>query len=476
MAKTATKREFTVPADHTQLAAALVRDEQCERMVLSVLLQFDGAFYQCADIINDQSFYEPANQALYTAISGVVAEGNKPTIISVNAYTAQHDDIKIPDGYIFEVAADAMTSTDFMQNCARLRDLEIRRQLYSVGCAAMNMGTTEEGDAMEMVADAVEQLKSVTDLKSSSIKTFHDALADVQQITTDNLSGHRHSGVPTGFSFLDNIGGLMPSDLVVIAAESSQGKTSLALDFATSAAMSGHPVAFYSAEMTATQLAARAVAAAAGISSRAILMEPMTNTQLADYDRAVTRLDGMPLYIDEESTISINRIISSIRRLERKHHIKVAFIDYLQILQNNGRKRDQTEEQFFGETARRLKNLAKELNICIVLLSQLSRSRDTTEPTLSRVRGSGQVVEAADVVVTIYRPSVYGKSYGADYINIDPTGTALLEIKKGRNIGLHSQIVGFSSTTTHFYELATIPVLPPSQRPALAPKKDDNPF
>ena len=169
----------------------------------------------------------------------------------------------------------------------------------------------------------------------------------------------------------------------------------------------------------------------------------------------------------------LERIIVSIRRLVLKHHVEVAFIDYLQVLQTNESGGKQTEEQFFGTVARKLKNLAKELNICIMLLSQLSRDKSTTEPTLSRLRGSGQIAEAADMVLLIYRPEMYGKGYSGVFHKVRPEGTALIRLAKGRNVGTGEFICGYDAPTTHFFELSRIPS---TDDPVTTPVEHERPF
>ena len=266
---------------------------------------------------------------------------------------------------------------------------------------------------------------------------------------------------------------MQPTDLWIIAAEFSQGKTSLALDFCLSAASAGYGAAFYSTEMMSTQLAARMVAGKSGISSRIIMQQPMEGETLSKYDKAIGKLEGLPIYFDDSSTLSVDRIISSIRSMVRNRGVKVAFVDYLQTLQTNERNMRMTEEQFFGLTARKFKNLAKELQICIVLISQIARSKDTTEPTLSRIRGSGQISEAADVVLLIYRPEFYNKSYSGTRCKVSTKDTAQIKLAKGRNIGTGDFICGYNAPVTHFYDLVSIPMIEDNQGDS---KDKDRPF
>lgn len=454
----------------------LLNDEVCEKYVLSVLLTDANAFSDCTEIINADVFYYPKHQTIYRAIAGVVAEGDTPDILNVSAYVMQHpeSDSPVEVAYIAEVSSVAATSVNFMSHCARLAYLHQGRQMWLVGQKLIRAGVTETEDIDAIKSEALESLHSIGETPQTSIITANDAMHSLQAIVNDNLSGNRRNGIPTGFCFLDQKGGFQLGDFVVIGAEFSQGKTSLALDICVHAAKNGYPAAFYSTEMQSHQLAARMIAADSGLSSRIIMQNPLTTEQLQTYDAAVGRMANLPIYFDDTSTLSVERIIASIRTMTRKRGVKIAFIDYLQVLQTNERISGRTEEQFFGEATRRFQRLAKELRICIVLLSQLSRSKDTTEPNLSRMRGSGQINEAADIELLIYRPEFYGKKYSGEHSNIDPKGTALIKLAKGRNIGTGDFICGYNAPTTHFYDLETIPMLNSGcQRQSIA---DDGPF
>ena len=168
-----------------------------------------------------------------------------------------------------------------------------------------------------------------------------------------------------------------------------------------------------------------------------------------ELSQAMKQTDELPIYFDDDSTVSFDSIVASIRMNVRHLGIKLVGIDYLQILASTGHVNNQ--EQFLGAISRKCKNLAKELNICIVALSQLARNTTDPKPTISRVRASGQIVEAADTVAMIWRPSEYGKSY-TDFIVDNVPTTAELIFGKGRNVGTFNCIVGFDKETTHFYE------------------------
>ena len=315
----------------------------------------------------------------------------------------------------------------------------------------------EQVETQTVRQEAIEAVAAIDERPATCIQTTEEVLKVLRTIVDNNLSGQRKSGIPTGFRWLDAKGGLQRSDLVVIAAEFSQGKTSLAIDLCVNAARWGYPCVFYSTEMMSHQLMARIIAGHSGLSSRVILQEKITSSQMQYYDNSVELVRRLPIYFDDTATINIERIITSIRTMVRKRKVAVAFVDYLQVLQTNEKNRNQNEEQFFGVVTRRLKNLAKELNICIVLISQLSRDKKTVEPTLSRVRGSGQIAEAADMVLLIYRPEQYNTHYSGNYREVCTHGTALIRLAKGRNVGTGDFICGFNPTTTHFFDLSVIP-------------------
>lgn len=229
------------------------------------------------------------------------------------------------------------------------------------------------------------------------------------------------------------------------------------MDIAVNIAKDGVPVAVYTMEMRKAQLSTRVLAQETKINSRLIMGERLNSDEVERINKTIARLRNLPVYFDESSTTSINTIYFSIRTLARRMGVKMVVVDYLQILSTN--QKVVNLEAFYGEVTRRLKNLAKDLNICIVLLSQLSRGYDTAEPSLSRLRGSGQINEAADMTFLIYRPEYYGKHYTGEFAMTDPKGTALIICAKGRNVGTYSFVCSFDAEHTHFYDIENLPKL-----------------
>lgn len=261
-----------------------------------------------------------------------------------------------------------------------------------------------------------------------------------------------------------------PRELFVISDFIVTHNTSLAVSIMRNAADFGAKIAMYSMEMKKEQITARILSMESGVPANQIMYSRLTDSQLQAVDKGIGKVSGKGIYFDDRSTSNIDTIISSIRYMKLKYGIDGAIVDYLQILNVN--MKGANKEQQMGDVARRLKNLAKELDIWIIALSQLNRDTMNPVPTLARLRDSGQIAEAADVVILIYRPEVTKKSYPSDFSNVETKGTAMIDIAKGRNIGLLRFICGFNAATTCFYNLDSVPLSGSS----VSDVEDDNPF
>jgi replicative DNA helicase len=247
-------------------------------------------------------------------------------------------------------------------------------------------------------------------------------------------------------------GGLQKTDLVIIAGETSQGKTSLALTILKNAVMKYKAkAAVFSLEMSKVQLTARLIAQETNISAKNILNKALPADERMLINKSIDLMDQLPVYFDESSTSTIDKICSSIRRLKFKKGIDIAVVDYLQLVGTT--TKNQTDESKVAEISRRLKNVAKELDITVIALSQLSRDRQHPKPSKSRLRGSGQIEEAADIVLLIWRPEEYEiKVFDEPFKGTLTDGLAEAIIAKGRNIGTGSFLLKFNPETTGFYD------------------------
>ncbi|OAV65582.1 Replicative DNA helicase [Bacteroidales bacterium Barb6XT] len=326
----------------------------------------------------------------------------------------------------------------------------------------MYLANQKANDILDVQMRFEENLKNLFNETDQSIFTINDAIKEAKdQIARNHSTELQLTGTPTGFRDFDKrSGGLQKSDLIIIAGETSNGKTALAITLCLSAIFNDEAVAMYSMEMRKSQIAARMMAVQSGVSAGRIQFSRLDTGQFEAIERGLASLYNRKLFFDERSTSNIDTIVNSIRSLKKKYGISGAVVDYLQMLNVN--MKGTNKEQQLAECARRLKNLAKELDIWIIALSQLSRDGDNHIPSLARLRDSGQIAEAADIVMLIYRPELHGKSYPEPFKMKPTIGTALIDVAKGRNMGVIKFLCRFEAETTRFSDLAN-DYMPPAQ-------------
>lgn len=445
----------------------LPRDEECEKRVLGTILSERDTIYEVRDILTENCFYNDFHKQIYRTVLEITDSGGRADAVSVKSKL----EFSYPDFSLYElVKISGMYTFDLYQYACRLHDLMIRRRFFDIGSYLDSNAFNEKEDIADVVQKVSDQLANLFSSNCNSISTVKESIESVYETINRNMSGKTElTGTPTGFDKIDGkTGGLQKSDLIIIAGETSQGKTSLAVSMMKNAAIAGAKIAMYSMEMKKEQITSRIISMISGIPSNVILYSPLSGMQLENVDRAVDTVSKMQIYFDDRSTSNIDTIISSIRQMKLKNGIDGAVVDYLQILNVN--MKGSNKEQQLGEAARRLKNLAKDLDIWIIALSQMNRDNLNPVPTLARLRDSGQIAEAADIVMLIYRPEVKGKRYPDEFSDVDTKGTAMIDIAKGRNIGLLKFICGFNAASTHFYDLNIIPISSNST------EEDNNPF
>lgn len=430
----------------------LPHDCEAEKLVLGTIMTERSALDEVREVLCEDAFYEDFHRSIYRSILAISERGDRPDMVTVANELRKTD--RDFNAYRFALIAGSI-SFDVYQHACLIHDKQKRRQFFDIGQYLCANCFSEEQDIVDVLATTKDLLDSVLSRADDHVSTMKEAVEVVYQLVDKNANGAAGlTGDSTGFREIDRIsGGLQRSDLVIIAGDTSMGKTSLALRMVMSA---GCRVAFYSMEMKKEQIAARMIAVETGIPSNEILYTRLSAEQILRIDQNVSRVMNREVYFDDRSSSNIDLILTSIRCMKLKYGISGVVIDYLQILNVN--MKGANKEQQMGDVARRLKNLAKELDIWVIALSQLNRDSQNTVPTLNRLRDSGQIAEAADVVILVHRPEVYGKHYPEPFESITPKSTALVDIAKGRNIGLLKMICGFDKATTRFYDLENIPV------------------
>lgn len=444
-----------------------LRDEDAEKVVLGTILLERDAIEEVRDLLCEGCFYKPLHAEIYKAVLQLVSSGDRADMITVRARLTANG-VKFDMSEYMNIVS--CHTFDLYQHACRLQDLYVRRRFYEIGQYLVSNSYTESEDIEDVVQRVNDDLSSLFKSGDTAVSTIDDGLEGVYRMINDNLNGGSTlTGTPTGFKKLDaKSGGIQKSDLIVIAGETSQGKTSLAVSIMRNAALSGARIVMYSMEMRKEQIAARILSMESGVPSNEIMYSRLTESQLKTVDASVSKVCGTGILFDDRSTSNIDTIISSIRYMKLKYGIDGAIVDYLQILNVN--MKGANKEQQMGDVARRLKNLAKELDIWIIALSQFNRDKDNPLPSLARLRDSGQIAEAADVVMLVYRPETKNANYPGEFSNASTRNTALIDVAKGRNIGMLKFICGFNPSTTMFYNLDTVPVY------GSAPDEEENPF
>lgn len=426
----------------------MIADTNCERVVVSTLLTYGSALATVRPFLSADCFTDHIHYGVYKAILSVEDKGEIPDQVNVFKELSQQGS---PIGLQEILNLDKVCLTDITQYALRLRELKNRRDLQNVGYRILQASQNEIEPIDSLLSKARMTIEEASDYSSSSSMTLKDAIIELQQRINDNLSGKTLAGTHTGLSALDRKGGLHPADLVIVAGTTSAGKTSLATTITLNAMMNDEKVAFYSMEMMKHQLAARIVSMVSKVSSSKMLYGKPDEFDFAKIDKAIGSIPMDNLLIDDKATSNIETIIASIRSFHAKYGIKGAVIDYLQILNVNTNNR-LNKEQLMAEAARRLKNLAKDLGIWIIALSQLNRDNDNPVPSLDRLRDSGQIAEAADIVLLIYRPEVFGKPYPKPFELKNTHNTAMIDVAKGRNIGVFKFLCTFVPELTMFLD------------------------
>ncbi len=431
-----------------------------ERMVIASLMTSYSSIVDTAEILYEDCFSDDKMREIFHAVKSVYNRGDAPDMMLVSSELAKNGSLIKPIE-IADICVNTTIPLDIVQHAILLRDYSLRRKLYKIGNDLISMAPNEKFGVESLQNDCRNELDGLFDFGSTDLSTLEDNFKDLVNVMIENQNRKEGEtyGTPTGFEEIDKAGGLCGTDLIVVGAETSQGKTSFATSLTMSAISHGDGVAFYSLEMLPIQLTARIASMKSGISSSKILRNKLEVDEFNRIGECMMDVDMSKLYFDGKSKSSLDSILMSIRRMKMKKNIKGAVIDYLQLVKPDNQKLNR--EQGVGDMARSFKNLAKELNIWIILISQLSRDKLNSYPTLARLRDSGQIEEAADVIYLIYRSRDDKKSYPEPFDDIPTQGTAMISVAKGRHIGTTQFICGFKPETTCFYpishdELATI--------------------
>ena len=420
------------PRPDETAARVLPSNVEAEAALLGAALIDNRVIEELVSPLHPDHFFEPVHARIFERILQLMDRKAVVTPVTLRPYFEADEALKELGGvsYLARLTADGQGLLAPRELAQQIYDLALLRELVTVGRNLVNsaLDTSESVEPMEQIAGAEAALYKVAEGASvgSEAQSFRtSSLAAIQQIERALNSGGHISGRTTGLDDLNaKVGGLHDSDLIILAGRPAMGKTSLATNIAFNCAdrylrdmkdgiapekSVGAPVAFFSLEMSADQLATRILAEQAEISSERLRMGKISHEDFQRISFASQRLAELPLYIDDSPALSIAALRTRARRLKRRHDIGLVVVDYLQLLQGTGRASDNRVNEI-SEISRGLKTLAKELSVPVIALSQLSRaveSREDKRPQLSDLRESGSIEQDADMVWFIFREEYY---------------------------------------------------------------------
>jgi len=423
--------------DMTQIGKVPPQNIEAEKCVIGSLLIDKDAIVKIADIIKPEDFYQEKHKIIFEAMLEIYEKREPIDLLSLSNKLKEKKKFKVIGGqsYLTDLTNQVPTASNIVNYANIVQKKATLRRLIGVSSEIARLGY-EETDNVEDLLDQAEQA-----LFQVSQKHMGELFVPIKNVLTEAFDRidelHKEKGklrgVATGFSDLDNmLAGLQKSDLVILAARPSLGKTSLALDMARQAAIRAKvPVGFFSLEMSKEQLVDRMLCAEASVDLWKMRTGKLSESDEEDdfprIGHAMGVLSEAPIFIDDSSITSVMEIRTKARRLQAEHGLGLIVVDYLQLMQ--GRAKAESRVQQIAEITRGLKGIAKELNIPVLVLSQLSRAteqRTPPIPKLADLRESGSIEQDADVVLFIYREEVYKK-------DTDRKGIADILISKHRN-------------------------------------------
>ena len=418
-----------------------------EEVVLGAMMIDKKGVDAVIDILHPNAFYKEAHQFVFEAIVKLFENTEPIDLLTVSSKLKSEGRLDKVGGdyYLVQLTQKVSSSAHIEYHARIILQKYIQRSLIKISTEIIEDSYDETQDVFDLLDTAESKLYDVTqgNIKKST-ETAQSLVIQAKKKIEEISNKDGLSGVPSGFSDVDKLtSGWQPSDLVIIAARPGMGKTALTLSMARNMAVAKNiPVAFFSLEMSSIQLITRLISSETGLSSEKLRTGNLEKFEWEQLNVKVSSLENAPLYIDDTPSLSIFDLRAKARRLSSQYGIKLIVIDYLQLMTAGGSNKNGNREQEISTISRNLKALAKELNVPVIALSQLSRAVETRggskRPILSDLRESGAIEQDADIVSFIYRPEYYKIDEWDDEQHTPSEGKAEFIIAKHRNGGLEN--------------------------------------
>lgn len=431
-------------------------NDELEVSLLGGLLMDPQDWPQVQDFFHDELFYDRRNKIVSQALISIKNDNKTVDVVSVCQWIMSKGLSGVCDQHYVSSLTSKAALNGFMEKVLILNQFWIRRKLILKNHELMNAAELDTCEVFELIGDHEKAINEI--MSKITVSRTADAMdcaieLNDHLIKLEKLGHGELIGIDTGFRKLNQItAGFQKTDLVILAGRPGMGKTSLMLNFIQASLRSEKPTLVFSIEMSKLQLYARMSSQITQIPLYNFLKIKMSETDRMKYNQLTYHLSNSPLYIEDKGAMDINFIKAKSRRLKRDKGIELIVIDYLQLI-NKSKSHKSTNDQV-GEITGALKELAKELDVPIIALSQLTRETEKTadkRPGLSHLRDSGSIEQDADMVMFVYRPEYYGIT--DDGAGNSTIGKGEIIIAKHRNGAIEDILVGFDGKCTNFYDL-----------------------
>ncbi|MFL5729327.1 MAG: replicative DNA helicase [Cytophagaceae bacterium] len=455
-----TRQSLEIPGGMGKLPPQAI---DLEEAVLGALMLEKDALTNVIDILKPESFYKEAHQKIFSAVVTLFDRSEPVDILTVTNQLRSTGELELVGGpyYITELTTRVNSAANIEYHARIVAEQSIKRDLISIASEIHKEAFEDTTDVFDLL-DKTEQ--SLFQVSESNIRKNYAEMRSIlgqaiKELEAKKDHENKLTGVPSGFTDLDRItSGWQKSDLIILAARPGMGKTAFVVSAMRNAAVDfKKPIAIFSLEMSSIQLVNRLISAEAEIESEKIRKGTLEEYEWTQLHHRISSLSTAPIFIDDTPALSIRELRTKCRRLKAKSDIQMIIVDYLQLMTGEGNAKGNmgNREQEIASISRALKNIAKELNVPVIALSQLSRSVETRggdkRPQLSDLRESGAIEQDADMVIFLYRPEYY--KIDEDEMGNSLKGVGEVIIAKHRNGSLDNVFLRFVGKYTKFSDL-----------------------
>jgi replicative DNA helicase len=428
-------------------------DVELEKTLIGAILLDFNALNRIQGILTPQKFFDPRNALVMQSILKLKNENLPIDILTVTQTLRKDKELTNVGGpvYVADLTGRVSSTANIEVWALALTEMYLKREIAKISSRMAELALSPENDPFDLYNQFSAEL---TDLIRENLKGQSSHISTITPETSESIEAREKtgiSGIPTGIKAIDSVlGGHQNSDLVYVAARPGMGKTSFALSVLLNIAKTGKAVAFFSLEMSRVQIVFRMASIVSEINAEMLAKHQLDRDTKFKYYQTVDQLNALPIYIDDNAGLTIHDLKTRIRTLKEKFKIEAVFIDYVQLI-SGGKVKNQNREQEVSAISRGLKLIAKENNLPVIALAQLSRSLETRSdkrPMLSDLRDSGSLEQDSDVVAFLYREDYYSKEPGIN--------SAEFIIAKHRNGRTGFVNINFTPETMHYTDTPQI--------------------